>query len=233
MAACTAINFSRLRRLRAPGVSGVDQCMRIRLRTGGRKSRITARRRRWRSADSAACAYQGPASPVTGTGRGGHLFYVHDSCGCDGPGQGIIITALAKHTTGTAAVSYTLSFGGTTTTNAAPPGAANQLERITYLIMNNPGSTSAQNISTVGQDSNAGTNSIKLDTATVNTASASNHQLAIQRGINGCDHAGNVPRGIEAVVVAQTSVCGFPSSIPVTPRSTGENSTDCPSFHSG
>ena len=38
--------------------------------------------------------------------------------------------------------------------------------------MNNPGSTSAQNISTLGQDSNGGTNSIKLDTAAVSTASA-------------------------------------------------------------
>jgi hypothetical protein len=38
--------------------------------------------------------------------------------------------------------------------------------------MNNAGSTSAQTISTLGQDSNAGTNSIKLDTAAVSTASA-------------------------------------------------------------
>src|SRR4029077_19144440 len=92
--------------------------------------------------------------------------------GVMGAGQGIIITVLAKHTTGTAAVTYTLSFGGTSSTAAAPPGAANQLERIIYLVMNNAGSTSAQTISTLGQDSNAGTNSIKLDTAAVSTASA-------------------------------------------------------------
>ena len=55
---------------------------------------------------------------------------------------------------------------------SAPAGAANQLERITYLIMNNPGSTNAQTISTVGQDSSGGSNSIKLDTAAVSTASA-------------------------------------------------------------
>jgi hypothetical protein len=89
-----------------------------------------------------------------------------------GAGQGIIITAVAKHTTGTAAISYTLSFGGTSTTAALPGGAANQLEHVTYLIMNNPGSTNAQTISTVGQDSNGGTNSVKLDTAAVSTASA-------------------------------------------------------------
>jgi len=124
------------------------------------------------SADSSACAYQGPASAVTGTGAAATYFTCTLPAGVMGAGQGIIITALAKHTTGTAAVTYTLSFGGTSTTATAPAGAANQLERITYLIMNNPGSTSAQTISTVGQDSNGGSNSIKLDTAAVSTASA-------------------------------------------------------------
>jgi hypothetical protein len=38
--------------------------------------------------------------------------------------------------------------------------------------MNNAGSTSAQTINTLGQDSNAGSNSIKLDTSAVSTASA-------------------------------------------------------------
>ena len=89
-----------------------------------------------------------------------------------GAGQGIIITAVVKHTTGTGAIIYTLSFGGTSTTGASPSGSANQLEHVTYLIMNNPGSTSAQTISTVAQDSSGGTNSIKLDTAAVNTSSA-------------------------------------------------------------
>ncbi len=124
------------------------------------------------SADSSACAYQGPASAVTGTGAATTYFTCTLPAGVMGAGQGIIITTLAKHTTGTATVNYTLSFGGTSTTAAVPPGAANQLERISYLIMNNPGSTSAQTISTVGQDSNAGSNSIKLDAAAVNTASA-------------------------------------------------------------
>lgn len=124
------------------------------------------------SADSSACAYQGPASAVTGTGSAATYFTCTLPAGVVGAGQGIIITVVAKHTTGTAAVSYMLSFGGTSTTGVAPTGAANQLERITYLVMNNAGSTSAQTISTVGQDSNAGNNSIKLDTATVSTASA-------------------------------------------------------------
>ncbi len=124
------------------------------------------------SADSSACAYQGTASAVTGTGAAATYFTCTLPAGVMGAGQGIIITALAKHTTGTAAVTYTLSFGGTSTTAVAPAGAANQLERVTYLVMNNPGSTSAQNISTLGQDSNAGSNSIKLDTAAVSTASA-------------------------------------------------------------
>ncbi len=124
------------------------------------------------SADSTACAYQGPASAITGTGAAATYYTCTLPAGVMGAGQGLIITALAKHTTGTAAVSYTLSFGGTSTTAVPPAGAANQLEKLTYVIMNNAGSTSAQTISTVGQDSNAGTNSIKLDTAAVSTASA-------------------------------------------------------------
>jgi hypothetical protein len=124
------------------------------------------------SADSTACAYQGPASAITGTGAATIYYTCTLPAGVMGAGQGIIITALAKHTTGTVGVTYTLSFGGTSTTAVAPSGSANQLERITYLIMNNPGSTSAQTISTVGQDSSGGTNSIKLDTAAVNTTSA-------------------------------------------------------------
>ncbi len=123
------------------------------------------------SADSSACAYQGPASPVTGTGAAATYFTCTLPGGVMGAGQGIIITVAAKHTTGSGTVNYTLSFGGTSTTAAQPPGLTNQIERVTYLVMNNPGSTSAQTISTVGQDSNGGTNSIKLDTATVNTAS--------------------------------------------------------------
>ena len=124
------------------------------------------------SADSSACAYQGPGSAITGTGATATYFTCTLPAGVMGAGQGIIVTVVAKHTTGTANINYTLSFGGTSTTAASPAGAANQLEHITYLIMNNPGSTNAQTISTVGQDSSAGTNSIKLDTAAVNTASA-------------------------------------------------------------
>jgi hypothetical protein len=124
------------------------------------------------SADSAACAYQGPATAVTGTGAAATYYTCTLPAGVMGAGQGIIITVVAKHTTGTAAVNYTLSFGGTSTTAVAPAGAANQLERTTYLIMNNAGSTSAQTINTLGQDSNAGSNSIKLDTSAVSTASA-------------------------------------------------------------
>jgi hypothetical protein len=124
------------------------------------------------SADSAACAYQGPATAVTGTGAAATYYTCTLPASVMGAGQGVIITVLAKHTTGTAAVSYTLSFGGTSTTAVPPAGAANQLERLTYMVMNNAGSTSAQTISTIGQDSNVGTNSIKLDTAAVNTTAA-------------------------------------------------------------
>ncbi len=154
------------------GVSGVDQMYADSTAHRWKKIENNGAPQTVASADSSACAYQGPASPVTGTGAAATYFTCTIPAGVMGAGQGIIITALAKHTTGTASITYTLTFGGTSTTAAAPTGAANQLEHLTYLIMNNPGSTSAQNISTVGQDSSGGTNSIKLDTATVNTSSA-------------------------------------------------------------
>ena len=124
------------------------------------------------TADSAACAYQSPATAVTGTGAATTYYTCTVPAGVMGAGQGLIVTVVAKHTTGTATVNYTLSFGGTSTTAIPQVGAANQLEKLTYVIMNNAGSTSAQTISALGQDSNAGTNSQKLDTAAVNTASA-------------------------------------------------------------
>jgi hypothetical protein len=154
------------------GASGVDQLYADSTAHRWKKIENNGAAQTVASADSAACAYQGPASPVTGTGAAATYFTCTIPAGVMGAGQGIIITALAKHTTGTASVTYTLSFGGTSTTAASPSGAANQLEHLTYLIMNNPGSTSAQTISTLGQDSSGGTNSIKLDTATVSTASA-------------------------------------------------------------
>ena len=154
------------------GISGVDQLYADSTAHRWKKIENNGTAQMVGSADSSACAYQGPASAVTGTGAAATYYTCSLPAGVMGAGQGIIITAVAKHTTGTAAVSYTLSFGGTSTTAALPGGAANQLERITYLVMNNPGSTSAQTISTIGQDSNGGTNSIKLDTAAVSTSSA-------------------------------------------------------------
>lgn len=154
------------------GISGIDEIYADSTAHRWRKIENNGAVQTVGSADSSACAYQGPASAVTGTGAAATYFTCTLPAGVMGTGQGIIVTALAKHTTGTAAVTYTLSFGGTSTTAVAPAGAANQLERISYLIMNNPGSTGAQTISTLGQDSNAGSNSIKLDTAAVSTASA-------------------------------------------------------------
>jgi hypothetical protein len=154
------------------GISGVDELYADSTAHRWKKIENNGSAQTVASADSSACAYQGPATAVTGTGAAAVYYTCTLPAGVMGAGQGIIITVLAKHTTGTAAVSYTLSFGGTTTTAALPGGAANQLERLTYLVMNNAGSTSAQTISTLGQDSNGGTNSIKLDTAAVSTTSA-------------------------------------------------------------
>jgi len=154
------------------GVAGVDQLYADSTAHRWKKIENNGLAEPVAAADSSACAYQGPLSAVTGTGSATTYFTCTLPAGLMSAGQGIIITAVAKHTTGTGAITYTLSFGGTSTTAASPSGAANQLEHITYLVMNNPGSTTAQTISTLAQDSNGGTNSIKLDTAAVNTSSA-------------------------------------------------------------
>jgi hypothetical protein len=154
------------------GISGVDELYADSAAHRWKKIENNGAAQTVGSADSSACAYQGPATAVTGTGAATTYYTCTLPAGVMSAGQGIIITAVAKHTTGTAAVTYTLSFGGTSTTAVLPGGAANQLEHITYLVMNNAGSSSAQTISTVGQDSNGGTNSVKLDTAAVNTSSA-------------------------------------------------------------
>jgi hypothetical protein len=154
------------------GVAGVDQLYADSTAHRWKKIENNGPAQPVAAADSSACAYQGPLSAVTGTGAAATYFTCTLPAGVMGAGQGIIITAVAKHTTGTGAILYTLSFGGTSTTAASPSGSANQLERVTYLVMNNPGSTSAQTISTLAQDSSGGTNSIKLDTAAVSTTSA-------------------------------------------------------------
>ncbi|MBZ5662584.1 MAG: hypothetical protein LAO08_19445 [Acidobacteriia bacterium] len=123
-------------------------------------------------AGSTACAYQGPASAVQGTGAAAVYYTCTIPAGALAAGAGVRFTVTSQHTTGTASVSYNLSFGGTTTTAAAPSGAANQLEVITFTVHNAAGVQNSQNIVTVGQDSAGGTNSIKYNTAAVNTANA-------------------------------------------------------------
>ena len=124
----------------------------------------------WTTPTALSCSYQSPAGAVTGTGAAATYFT------CSVPalasGTGISITAVSKHTTGTAAVTYTVSFGGTSTTSSAPAGSANQVEVIKCLLMNNVGSTTAQTVTTQYMDSNSGTISTKLDTMAINTAGA-------------------------------------------------------------
>jgi hypothetical protein len=123
-------------------------------------------------AGSSICPAQGPLASVTGTGGLATYYTCTIPAGALAAGKGIRVTAISKHTTGTASVTYQLSFGGTLTSAVGPSGAANQLDKNVYEIFNAPGSTSSQTIFTTGQDSNAGTNSLKLDTASVNTASS-------------------------------------------------------------
>ncbi len=205
MAACTAINFiRRLRRLRPRASPMSTSCTRTRRRTGGKKSKITAPCKRWAAPIAPRALTRGPVSAVTGTGAAATYYTCTLPAGVMGAGQGIIITAVAKHTTGTAAVTYTLSFGGTSTTAVAPSGAANQLERNTYIIMNNPGSTSAQTISTLGQDSNARDQFDQAGYGDCEHRIGGDDQLAVQRGGDGRHHAGNVSSGIEAVAFCST-----------------------------
>ncbi len=119
-----------------------------------------------------ACAYQGPASPVTGTSAAATYYTCTIPAGAIAAGAGIRFTIWAKHTTGTASITYTMSFGGTSTTGVGPSGSANQIEKIIYEVHNAAASSSSQTIGSVGQDSNVGTNSIHLDTSAINTASS-------------------------------------------------------------
>jgi len=123
-------------------------------------------------APNAICAPQGPLTAVTGAGSVAAYFAPFTiPANALGSGQGVRITIASKHTTGAAAVAYNLSFGGTATTVTQPSGSANQLDRIVYEIKNNAGSQAAQTILTAAQDSNAGTNNLKLDAAAVSTTS--------------------------------------------------------------
>ena len=123
-------------------------------------------------AGTTACAYQGPGSAIQGTGAAANYYTCTIPAGALAAGAGVRFTVTSQHTTGTASVSYNLSFGGTATTAAAPSGAANQLEVLTFTVHNAPGVQNSQTIVTVGQDSSGGTNSIKYNTAAVNTANA-------------------------------------------------------------
>ena len=87
-------------------------------------------------AGSTACAYQGPASAVQGTGAAATYYTCTIPAGALAAGAGVRFTVTSQHTTGTASVSYNLSFGGTATTVAAPAGSANQLEEITFTVHN-------------------------------------------------------------------------------------------------
>ncbi len=122
-------------------------------------------------AGTTACAYQGPVAPITGTGAAATYYTCTIGQNSLGVGGGVRFTVWMKHTTGTASVSYTMSFGGTSTTAVGPAGSASQLEKLVYEVHNASGATATQTMVTVGQDSNAGTNSIKLDTAAVATTS--------------------------------------------------------------
>lgn len=117
------------------------------------------------------CANQGPLGAVTGTAA---LLTVY-TCTIPAGGMrvagGIEVLWFVKHTTGTAAVLYQVTFGGTATTASQPSGSANQLTRGIHQILNNTGSQSAQTMHSEYVDSASGSVNLKLDTAAIATTS--------------------------------------------------------------
>ena len=78
------------------GVSGVDQLYADSTAHRWKKIENNGAPQTVASADSSACAYQGPASPVTGTGAAATYFTCTIPAGVMGAGQGIIITAAGQ-----------------------------------------------------------------------------------------------------------------------------------------
>lgn len=85
---------------------------------------------------------QGVTSAITGTGADAPIYTFTIPANTLAAGKGIRVTASFAHGTGTASVSYKLSFGAT---NVLTPVAATAGSYfMTAVIMNNPASTSAQ-----------------------------------------------------------------------------------------
>lgn len=88
--------------------------------------------------------FQGPASPITGTGAAATIYTFSVPANTIGAGKGIRVTTAFNHSTGSASVTYVLSFGGTAIAsyNSSVAGYG----RVITDIFNTTGSTTAQSI---------------------------------------------------------------------------------------
>lgn len=111
-------------------------------------------------------SWQKSAAAVTAvTSTDTVIYSVSIPSGTIGAGQGIRVTAYAQHTTGTATANYKINFGATSVTIAIS-NASTTVLIMTALILNNPGSTTGQQVIADGLT----TGTTKALGSTINTA---------------------------------------------------------------
>lgn len=90
-------------------------------------------------------------APITGNGADQVMYTFVVPANTMGAGKGIYIVAGWQHTTGTAAVTTKMKYGATTVATNSEAGTG--LTVVSWYVMNNPGSTSAQTAwQEIGQD---------------------------------------------------------------------------------
>lgn len=100
---------------------------------------------------------QGVQSPITGTGAAATLYTYTLPANVLAAGKGVRIKVKSKHTTGTAATTFTMTFGGTSIGQGGGiAGAANAVAEQTLEIFNNSAVTNAQTYGTSLNDGNVG-----------------------------------------------------------------------------
>jgi hypothetical protein len=109
-------------------------------------------------------------APITGTGAAANIYSFSVPANTMGSGKGIRVKAWWQHTTGTASVAYTVTFGGTTihSFSSVSTGAGFFAEE---YIFNNAGVQNAQTTAGYESDSNVQSTGASSTTA-VNTALA-------------------------------------------------------------
>lgn len=115
--------------------------------------------------------YQGPLSPVTGTGSAATYYTYSLPANTLATGKCLRIEISSKHSTGSSSASMTLSFGGTSTTGMGDDiTSTSAISMMVYKVCNN-GGTSVQTMDSKVERGLAGTVFRRFDTAAVNTTS--------------------------------------------------------------